>query len=76
MKIVAQNRMPTQQKLDLLIDGYQVLYLKLDQQMRLLKRIQQRVDASVNTQMMAGSAVPDPADAIIHQLSPGDKTPV
>jgi hypothetical protein len=31
------------QKIDLLIDGYQILYMKLDQQTRLLKRMESRL---------------------------------
>ncbi len=33
------------QKIDLLIDGYQVLYMKLEQQNRLLKRVEAQLPA-------------------------------
>jgi hypothetical protein len=38
------------QKIDLLIDGYQVLYMKLDQQNRILQRLEEALDTQVKPQ--------------------------
>lgn len=47
------------QKIDLLIDGYQVLYMKFEQQNRILQRLEESLDTQVKVRITAKDELED-----------------